>query len=435
MAPESTHSKRTWRDRILPALTVWLFLLSPVLAFLLRYPQGEVVSSGVPPLLPVAPIGEISPATQSFRAVRDHLSGIGVQLQTGGGSGGGVWRFVLATPQGKALFSGRFTPRRRWGRRFVWFNFPPLEDSRSRRFIFWILKEPGDGGRGLVGVGSAGNTYKGGSLILGGRESEMDLAFRTLYGGGARNRIQTPSPTPVLRPPWFAAPPVPTLAVLLLCLGLFPVVLILVDHTVAHWRPRAIDGVTAGTAVGVVIAIFALGPGSSYALEPGGPTLPSHGPGRALSLVDEFYSAETEIHLGGGLVAIIRGRDDIPLDQVLYMHPDLKGQGPPRVSYHIELPERPILRFTPWLDPKAIHEGSDGVDFQVSVSEGAGPEVLVFRAYVGPGAARKSRRVEVDLGPWAGRRITLSLRIYPGPAQNTMYDWAGWGDPVVVPRD
>ncbi len=41
--------------------------------------------------------------------------------------------------------------------------------------------------------------------------------------------------------------------------------------------------------------------------------------------------------------------------------------------------------------------------------------------------------VVVDLGPWAGQTIRLSLRT--DPRQDPSFDWSGWAEPAVVRVD
>jgi hypothetical protein len=68
-------------------------------------------------------------------------------------------------------------------------------------------------------------------------------------------------------------------------------------------------------------------------------------------------------------------------------------------------------------------------------AEGGSPSVVLDRD-LNPRARGEQRRwvdVLADLAPWAGRRVRLTLRT-EGRA-DPAYDWAGWGEPVVVRVD
>src|SRR5262249_38652659 len=63
-------------------------------------------------------------------------------------------------------------------------------------------------------------------------------------------------------------------------------------------------------------------------------------------------------------------------------------------------------------------------------------ETTAFEAIVQPRGRGEQRRwldVAVDLSPWAGRRVRLTLRT--DPRQDTSYDWSGWAEPAVVRVD
>jgi hypothetical protein len=66
----------------------------------------------------------------------------------------------------------------------------------------------------------------------------------------------------------------------------------------------------------------------------------------------------------------------------------------------------------------------------------SGQPLVVLDTTLNPRAQMEHRRwipVEVDLSRWAGQTIGLTLRTLPG--DNLSYDWAGWGNPVIVVRE
>lgn len=114
----------------------------------------------------------------------------------------------------------------------------------------------------------------------------------------------------------------------------------------------------------------------------------------------------------------------------LYMHP------PGRVTVRLTPPEGAVfqaglaLRPDSWETPEG-----DGVHFVVEVVPVDGPggmRTLLFQR-INPRAFVDERRwvdIRADLGEWAGRPIDLTLRT--DPVDSVAYDWAGWGNPMVV---
>ena len=83
----------------------------------------------------------------------------------------------------------------------------------------------------------------------------------------------------------------------------------------------------------------------------------------------------------------------------------------------------------------------DGVRFVVDVAPldalgRPGPPATALDRAVNPRARTEERQwlpVEVDLSPWAGQVVRLTLRTLP--RDDLTNDWAGWGNPVVVVRE
>jgi hypothetical protein len=119
----------------------------------------------------------------------------------------------------------------------------------------------------------------------------------------------------------------------------------------------------------------------------------------------------------------------------LYLHP------PSKARFVVDVPPGAVFQAGLALDPRTWdQETGDGVRFIVEAQEerlsssGAPPRVLLDR-HVNPRARTEEQGwndVTVDLADFAGRRIELALRT--DPAEDLTYDWAGWGNPVVVVR-
>jgi hypothetical protein len=75
----------------------------------------------------------------------------------------------------------------------------------------------------------------------------------------------------------------------------------------------------------------------------------------------------------------------------------------------------------------------DGVRFVVAVAPEGGAPVEAYAQRLNPRAHADERRwveARVPLGAYAGRAVALTLRTEP--AADPRYDWAGWGNPLVV---
>jgi hypothetical protein len=130
----------------------------------------------------------------------------------------------------------------------------------------------------------------------------------------------------------------------------------------------------------------------------------------------------------------IAGRDDTRT--VLYEHPPESGRV--EVVYRVAVPEAGALRFAIALSPEVWSpERGDGASFQVHVAapDAAQEGRFVLVRYINPKhnpSDRRWRNYLVDLSPWAGRTVNLSLITESGPAGDWAYDWAGWADLEVV---
>ncbi|HEV2125553.1 MAG TPA: hypothetical protein VGW38_22605, partial [Chloroflexota bacterium] len=124
--------------------------------------------------------------------------------------------------------------------------------------------------------------------------------------------------------------------------------------------------------------------------------------------------------------------------QWLYMHPTST------VVVDVALPKnRPTaIQSVLAIDPNAWDQPvGDGVRFQASVAPlgpagMVGESIMVLDKEVNPRANTGERRwvpVEADLSRWSGSTVRLTLRTLP--RDELSYDWAGWGDPVVIARD
>jgi hypothetical protein len=130
----------------------------------------------------------------------------------------------------------------------------------------------------------------------------------------------------------------------------------------------------------------------------------------------------------------IAGCDDTRC--VLYEHPPESGKE--EIIYRVEVPEAGALRFSIALSPDVWSpEKGDGATFQVYVADPDASQEgrFVFVRYINPKhnpSDRRWRNFLVDLSPWAGRTVNLSLITTGGPAGDWAFDWGGWAELQVV---
>jgi hypothetical protein len=111
------------------------------------------------------------------------------------------------------------------------------------------------------------------------------------------------------------------------------------------------------------------------------------------------------------------------------MHP------PAQATVRLRVPSRQTvfqsgiaLRPDAWTTPFG-----DGVRFIVEARAGNGPREPLYSQRLNPRAFSDEHRwveVRVELGRYAGQEIELTLRT--DPVEDVRYDWAGWGNPMVI---
>lgn len=107
----------------------------------------------------------------------------------------------------------------------------------------------------------------------------------------------------------------------------------------------------------------------------------------------------------------------------------------PHADFRVTVPASGKLVFSMGLSPSVWQSGKgDGVQFEIFISDSDLRE-KVFSNYIDPKNDVQYRRWndrEIDLSPWSGHEITITLEIGPGPNNNSSFDWAGWGEPRIV---
>ncbi len=130
----------------------------------------------------------------------------------------------------------------------------------------------------------------------------------------------------------------------------------------------------------------------------------------------------------------IQGHEDTR--SVIYEHPPESGKV--EIIYRVNVPENGAFRFAIALSPEVWSpDQGDGARFKVYVADIDTPEEgeFAFIRYINPKHNPKDRRWRnylVDLSPWAGQSVNLSLITTAGPAGDWAFDWAGWAGPQIV---
>jgi hypothetical protein len=115
----------------------------------------------------------------------------------------------------------------------------------------------------------------------------------------------------------------------------------------------------------------------------------------------------------------------------LFTHP------PTEVAVEFLVPADGYFQTSLALDPQVWEtEVGDGIRFVASVTPRGGAPATVLDVTVNPRAQGEQRRwldFLVDLRPWSGQHVRLTLRA--DARQEPSFDWAGWGEPVIVRLD
>jgi hypothetical protein len=110
---------------------------------------------------------------------------------------------------------------------------------------------------------------------------------------------------------------------------------------------------------------------------------------------------------------------------VLFAHPPA-----PRLALSTLVPaEAPMLTFSPAFDPAVFGGCGDGVDFTVELEEANGKISPLYKRYVDAKHNASDQHwldSSIDLGRYAGQKVTLLFSTSGGPRGDTSCDWAGW---------
>jgi hypothetical protein len=149
----------------------------------------------------------------------------------------------------------------------------------------------------------------------------------------------------------------------------------------------------------------------------------------SVNLLDRLDDARMEspagMHVGFSRIEEVINGFSPP---ALFAHP------PSRVTWNVNVPvQKPMFKTTIALRPYVWEHRSDGVSFDVTVTDGS-HETRVTR-FLNPGYRLNDRawvEVAIDLSEYAGRSVDIALATSAGPQGDVGWDWALWGDPRIV---
>ena len=116
----------------------------------------------------------------------------------------------------------------------------------------------------------------------------------------------------------------------------------------------------------------------------------------------------------------------------MFQHP------PSQLEFQVTVPTAGRLDFDLALSTAVWQLGmGDGVEFTVRLDDGIATFVLLSE-YLDPKnipSQRQWNERSLDLGPWEGQIVTITLETSVGPNGDGSNDWAGWGRPQVIQPD
>jgi hypothetical protein len=149
----------------------------------------------------------------------------------------------------------------------------------------------------------------------------------------------------------------------------------------------------------------------------------------SVHLLDQLDVAQMEspagMHVGFSRIEEVINGFSPP---ALFAHP------PSRVTWRVTVPaQKPVLETNIALRPYVWEHRSDGVTFDVTITDGS-HKTRVSR-FLNPGVQLNDRAwvdMGIDLSEYEGRTVEVSLATSAGPRGDVGWDWAMWGDPRIV---
>jgi hypothetical protein len=100
---------------------------------------------------------------------------------------------------------------------------------------------------------------------------------------------------------------------------------------------------------------------------------------------------------------------------------------------NVKIQQHSILEFSIAIDPRVWLQGGDGVLFEIIIQFNEKTE-KIFSKYIDPKNNVEDRKwfdYKISLKEYEDKVITISFITNPGPLNDSNWDWAYWGDPLI----
>jgi hypothetical protein len=410
-------------DKSLALCALIVLLLSEVY-MLGVYAPGRIVAAG-PHRTAVSDFGAGEPIAQTFTIPDNGLQEIRVLTSTPRSTRADL-AWTLSVQRGTAwvpIISARRAVDLPAGDHWQAIRFPAVEDSAGSSYRLDLrLPRPGPDTQAIALAASLDDAHPGGFLAVNDQERWGDLVFETrATEDTVAGRFIAGPATALPRPLNSLVTWAGILAVLNGLLGRF--VAGALRGALGHALP-APDTRRRPVSVAMLAVLIAAAAGTVAI-------------GRRhdtrINLLDHLYEARMQVqeslhwHLGVSETSILG-----ELQVALYAHPSTQ------VTWRVTVPPGGRLRASIGILPGAWgFPESDGVVFRAGVTEAGRYSELLSR-HLNPAHVEADRRwmpIDVDLAPFAGRTIEISLSTdasVAGAPVNGAYDWAVWGSPRIA---
>lgn len=162
---------------------------------------------------------------------------------------------------------------------------------------------------------------------------------------------------------------------------------------------------------------------------------------QALKEYDLPNGTKGDLETAGDPVVVPTVRNMVINDEMkvaIYQHPvqpkDTKIMNSYIIYNNVSIPPNSTLTFSTGIDPNAWNKEGDGVQFKILI-EDEGKFNEIFSEYIDPKHFVDDRiwhDHQLDLTEYSNRTVNVYFVTNPGPNGDVRYDWAYFGDPVIL---
>lgn len=173
----------------------------------------------------------------------------------------------------------------------------------------------------------------------------------------------------------------------------------------------------------------------------------SYGNGVVFSFVAEFQEAQGYTILPNGTVrSLDEVNNSVVLPRIERLTIDDETQIAIRqhpliilsnITYsNIQIPSNATLEFSIAIDPKTWNKSGDGVQFEIAIQTNGQTKGFFFK-YIDPKHVADDRKwcnFAIPLAEYGNKPVSISFITTPGPFNDTNWDWADWGNPLLCTK-